>query len=356
MSDLENFILPVTYNNGNSYTFSRTLEMFISFSADAGAIPLHYSRVYKDNPKFIFNNSTEAVDYKLLKKDLADIDRQEHITEDDIVDYLEKFVDIENEPLLDTNFKFTLPYAFKHSKVKDISFKKVSPGFRSAKWMGLLESCLDDTYSPIINSISYRSKSHEIDFFINEKIDNPINLHNSSNYLQTIIETVAEMHSESLDINSAVEFFNNKPYQLILLAIEHGVNTVIENGYNLYYASVTENFQCEVEHKPDTVFVPIRRMFNWDYDRAVTGYVETCDGVGIIPNFTLYEHWHNNMFSGNISTYESATVNTIAKLIRGQEFTDDKLSYFERTILDYAAVEKFESTGSELFKKWLSER
>lgn len=355
MNNIENLILPVTYNNWNSYTFSRTVEMLISFSADAGAIPLHYSHLYKNNPVFLYNNIDSPADYKEVKKDLLEIDRLDDANNDDFISYLERFVDIENEPLLDSNFKFTLPHAFRHSKVKDLPFTKISPAFRNAKWLGLLESYLDDTYSPVRNKLSYSSKSHEIDFFINEKIDGYIELRNSDNYIKSIVEHIAHKHNETIDINRAIEYFNKKPYQMVLLADQHGIKTVLENGFDLYSKFIADSFLCEVQNKPDTIGVAVRLLFNWDYGDSVNGYIDFCESLSIIPNFVLFEQWHHHMYWG-IDTPESSTVNTIAKLITGHEFQDNNLDYFERAILDYAAREKFETTGDDLFKKWVSER
>lgn len=357
MSNLENFILPVTYNNWNSYSYSGTTEHIMSFSYNAGCLPVGVTDMFYSRPNYVFDKLGQPTDRKELKHKLSDIDKHETL-EEELENYLQQFVDVENEPLLDSNFLLTLPHAFRHSKVGTLDIKKISPMYRGAKWLGILETQLDNPYSTAVHTISYGSKSHEIDHFFNEKIDDYVNLSNSDNYLKSIIEFILDKTGETLSVNidTAVEYFNDKPYDMLFLALEYGIGPMMdwENAYKLYKDRITD-FQCEVKNKEDTYGVSVRLFYFWEYQRSLEGYLDFCNYTELDPNFELYEQWHNWMHEG-ISSPEHSVVNTIAKLSTGQEFREGSWNMFQQAITDYAAEEKFNTNGESLLKKWINRR
>ena len=98
MSRLENLILPVTFNNWNTYSYSPRVNTLMSLSFSMGAMPKPLAYV-STSPDYFFDDNGNVVN--LLDQCKA-IDGSETL-EQDIIDMLQDVKDIENEPILDSN-------------------------------------------------------------------------------------------------------------------------------------------------------------------------------------------------------------------------------------------------------------
>jgi len=355
MSKLENLVLPVTYNNWNTYTYSPRINTLLSLSHDMGAVPQTIAYV-PTPPQYLFNELGQPIDHDDLVSQCRAIDGSDDL-EQALVDMLTNMKDIEGEPILDSNFKFTLPHAFKFSQARNVNVRKFCPYYMDDPWMGLLEYKTTDRFDPDVTPFTYKSNVADIDLLLNSHLEQHIDLTGSDNYLLTVIDEIAiRNHNEVVNVGDACDYFLNKPFRMLLLAADKGLNYIMENGYTEYRTQLLADYKIEVSHREEVPYPYMTRLFSIDYiNKASIAYDTMCDRVDIKPNWNLFEEWHAHNYK-DCNTPEDAVVNTIVRISTGYDFTLANWNYFQQAIFDLAIEEPNNEHDSKTFKKWLSNR
>ena len=319
MSDLDNLILPITFNNWNTYAFSPRVNTLISFSADMGAIP-HPISYNAPPPQYLFDDKATPIDNQTILDKCKEIDGSDDL-ETALIDMLQDYKDLEGDPILDSNFNFTLPYAFKHSQSRTTSIRRYSTFTKDSQWLGLLEYKTEDRFNPDITNFTFRSNLADIDLLLNAHLEQHIDLSGSDNFLQTVLNELADRQNESININDAVDYFMNKPFRMLLLAADKGVNYIIENGYKEYESQLLDSYTIEVSHREEIPYVYTTRLFSEKYiEKSSIAYDKMCGRLDIQPNWNLFEQWHAYNFNG-CNTWVDNLVNTIVRISTGYDFT-----------------------------------
>ena len=100
MSKLANLVLPVTYNNWNTYTYSPRINTLLSLSNDMGAIPQTIAYV-PTPPQYLFDDIGQPIDHDDLVSKCRAIDGSDDL-EQALVDMLTDMKDIEANDLSDS--------------------------------------------------------------------------------------------------------------------------------------------------------------------------------------------------------------------------------------------------------------
>ena len=352
MSDLSNLILQVTFNNWNTYSYSPRVNTIMSFSADVGAgvEPLSYISPF---PKYFYDKKGNAID---LVEQCKEIDGSSNL-EAELVKMLEDVKDIEGQPILNSDYNFTLPHSFQYAQAKDIKVRKIHTHYADSLWMGLLEhKARRYVWDPDIVNFTYKTNLSNIDLMLNGYIDKHIDLTNSDNYLKTILVEIANRHGESLRIEDACDYFLDKPIRMLILAEQKGIAHIIENGYEEYKEHLQSGYVISRPTRQEVPSVYSTRLFDNRYvDKASVSYEMMCNRADIRPNFTLFERWHEYNFK-DCRTHEDNLVNTIVRLSTGYDFTLANWNYFQRAVFDLGCKQHTDETSSSIFKKWIDSR
>lgn len=355
MSKLENLLLPVTFNNWNTYTYSPRINTLLSLSPNMGAMPKDFAYL-PEPPTYLFDPFGLPMDNDDLVSRCKEIDGSDDL-ESALENMLKDMLDIEGEPILDSNFKFTLPYAFKYSQARETSLNMFSLYCTDDPWMSLLEYKTAERFDPDVTVFTYKSNVADIDLLLNEYLEKHIDLIKSDNYLLDIIKELALRSNESIDEEKACDYFINKPFRMLILAADKGINYIIENGYKEYKNQLLENYKMEESHREQVPFMYPTRLFNIDYiNKASIAYDNMCNRLDVTPNWNLFEEWHSHQFKDCNNT-EDAVVNTIVRLSTGYDFTLANWNYFQQAVYDFA-IEEHDNNEykSKTFKEWLSDR
>ena len=354
MSDLENLILPITFNNWNTYTFSSRANTLLSFSPDMGAIP-HPISYNSPPPDYLFDDEAKPIPHQTVIDQCKAIDGSEDL-ESALVNMLQDYKDIEGDPILDSNFNFTLPYAFKHSQSRTTSLRRYSTHTKDSLWLGLLEYKTEDKFNPDITNFTFKTNLADIDLLLNAYLEQHIDLSGSDNYLQTILNELANRRGELIDIDDAVDYFILKPFRMLILASEKGVKHIMENGYNEYRDQLFDSYKMEESHRESIPFVYVTRLFDNRYvEKSSIAYDKTCQRLDIQPNWNLFEQWHNYNYA-DCNTWEDNLVNTIIRISTGYDFTRANWGYFQRAVFELGCKQHTHEASSKVFEEWINRR
>jgi len=353
MNQLEHLLLPITYNNGNTYSYSSRLNTLISLSNDVGAMPEPLS-LSPNPPSYLFDADRNPIDHYDLLSMCKEIDGSDDL-ESDLIAMLEDKYDVEGEPILETNFKYTLPYAFKYSKARETSIVQFSPHLLDDQWMGLLEYKTSNKFDTDITPITYKSNIADIDLLLNEKLDQHIDLIGSDNYLYTIVEEIAGRRNEKINIDDAVDYFLGKPFRMLLLANAQGIAYIMENGHEEYCSQLYRQYTVDIGKKDEVLHPNMTRLFHHDFiNKSSIAYENFCCRLDIQPNWILFEKWHNYHFR-DCETVLDSVVNSIVRISTGYDFTVSNWGYFQKAVFQLAQQDRNENS-STVFKEWLNNR
>jgi len=350
MSSLENLILPVTFNNWNTYSYSPRVNKVMSLSSSMGAMPI--DPLSQLHPQYFYDNNGNPID--LLDR-CKEIDGSADL-ELDLIKMLEDVKDIENEPILDSQFSFTLPYAFQYAQAKDISVRKFSIHYADSLWMGLLDYKTNTRFDPDVTNFTYKSNINDIDLLLNEHLDQHINLIGSDNYLLAIIDEIALRRNEQVNEGDACDYFLNKPFRMLILAAEHGINYIMENGLEVYKDQLYAGYIVERPSRQEVPYIYTTRLFDNRYaDKSAMAYEKMCERIDIKPNWNLFEEWHYHNFK-DCDTHEDNLVNTISRISTGYDFTKANWNYFQQAVFELGCKQHTDEASSSVFKKWINNR
>lgn len=352
MSDLSNLILQVTFNNWNTYCYSPRVNTIFSFSDDMGAQPEEMSYT-SQFPKYFYDKRGYAID---LTHQCKEIDGSSNL-QAQLIKMLEDVKDIEGKPILDSKYKFTLPISFQYAQAKDLDVAKIHTHYADSLWLGLLEhKSRRYTWDPDVVKFTYKTNLSNIDLMLNGYIDKHIDLTNSDNYLETILIELANRNGDSLRIEDACDYFLNKPFRMLILAEEKGVNYIMENGYEEYKKQLHAGYVVTRPSRQEVPSIYSTRLFDNRYiDKASIAYEMMCNRAGIRPNYNLFERWHSYNFK-DCNTHEDNLVNTIVRLSTGYDFTLANWTYFEQAVFELGCKQYTDETSSSVFKKWIDSR
>ena len=190
---------------------------------------------------------------------------------------------------------------------------------------------------------------------LNQHISVPINLLQSDSYLHDIIKEIANRHNEKIDIENALMYFLNQPFRLLILAVEKGIQCIIEDGYNEYSTQLAASRFITVDTKNDTNLVNMQRIFDHRFDEAGDAYDIMCGRLDIQPAWELFENHFTYMQQG-CNTEIDSVVNTITRLSTGYDFTIRNWNYFQQAVFDLAMVQMGNDDSSKIFEEWINSR
>ncbi len=350
MSSLENLILPVTFNNWNTYSYSPRVNKVIGLSSNMGAMPT--DPLSQLHPQYFYDSNSNPIE--LLDR-CKEIDGSSDL-ESDLIKMLEDVKDIENEPILDSQFNFTLPHAFQYAQAKHISVRKFSIYYADSLWMGLLDYKTNTRFDPDVTNFTYKSNINDIDLLLNEHLDQHINLIGTDNYLLAIIDEIALRRNEQVNEGDACDYFLNKPFRMLILAAEHGINHVMENGLEIYKDQLYAGYVMERPSREEVPYIYPTRLFDNRYaDKAAVSYETMCERIDIKPNWNLFEEWHYYNFK-DCNTHEDNLVNTISRISTGYDFTIANWNYFQQAVFELGCKQYTDEASSSIFKKWINNR
>jgi|13_taG_2_1085334.scaffolds.fasta_scaffold00034_77 hypothetical protein len=282
---IPNLLLNIDYfgNVGQSSIFQHLL----TYSTDTGIFPKPATDLINNNG-YIKNRETKITLGGIpdLDPDFRIFHRQENYA-DLIKTTLEKFDDIENEPILDSDFKFCLPASAKIGNLLDTdqtmyfvkqprSYYIFDSNLRTRNWE---MSMIDPQY-----------------FFKFKKIFNLPD----ANSLEHLINILGEEISPK-NPSLGVDWLQDKPVALISKARNKGLEYAIEQGedeFKKVFLDIPEYDEKDLSSIKHITF-DIENLFSTTKTTSTDYYKYICDTLKIASNDVLFNELYDNLLIKN---------------------------------------------------------
>jgi hypothetical protein len=353
----DNLIIQSTYR-GNSRLFSGTLHHLLGFSPEFGIDVDNVNQYPRSPVSYVFNSQGDHLNRSTIEKAISklsqDVNHDISQVKDATLDYFGNLYDFTGERISKSKYKIMLPCSLDYNKYADYDILKFNAVYTDVEYIGLLEHIL---YRPL-TKFNYQLTSDVIDEDINSRLNgNFINLNNSFNFCKDTIQHIADVHQEKIDIDIALEYFMHRSLDLIILAVEQGINHIIENGYTEYKQQVLSRYHNAISHKGDVVSWKMRTLVNANIGMSYAMYGKLVDNLGVSRNKNQFIAWHQGIYETSEDKKNSlpALLNTISKLMFGKRFDPKTWTMESQIVFDCAAEEKLGiSNGVEAFKEYVN--
>jgi hypothetical protein len=353
---LDNLIIQVSYR-GNSRNYSGILNHLIGLSPDFGIGLDAFNQQPRSPTSYVFNSHGEHLSRSAIEKNISriseDVGYEIIQTKDAVLDYFGNLYDCTGEKISKSKYKIMLPCSLDYNTFFDAGIPKFNAVYTDVEYIGLLEHILHRQ----LLLFNYRLTSDVIDEDINSQItDGFINLNKSVDFCRDILQHIADMHQEKVDIDVALKYFLNNSLDLVILAVEMGINYIIENGYAEYKNQVLKRYRNVVSHRSDVISWKMRTLVNGNIGMSYAMYGKLVDNLGISRNKPMFIKWHQSVFetSEDRKNTVPALLNTISKLMFGKRFNPAIWTMESQIVFDCAVAEKLGiSDGVKAYKEYL---
>jgi len=281
---IRNLLLNVNLNNICGQ--SSVLQHLITYSENTGIFPQHIDSIaqqrcylYRNNPNMEFGGSTRVISVPSLMHGYnADT------TDSNYIEMLEKSLssctDIENEPILESDFKYCLPSSI---DLGNIAVNNPDQPVYFVKQPHLLY-IYDYNVRYNLNNIITVNEGNLL------KLNFRYNLTDSTynDFLYQIGKKISPQ-----DPIRASNFIDDKPIALVDIALEHGLEYAIEEGVDTFttnFLSVPKTPQ-QIDEKGVTIF-DISQLTD-SISTSEEYYKYMCDSLKIYANLNLFEKFHD---------------------------------------------------------------
>lgn len=273
---IPNLLLNVNYKEACGQ--SSVLQHLLTYSYDTGILPQQLDSIVSHNP-YIWKDGERVVGLPGIHSNFIKLTKEENYF-DLLKECLGECVDIEHEPLLDSDFKFCLPSSVNPGNLME---KHPEQCMYFAKQTGPL-------YTYDYNLRFNRNST----IIFNEDNLRKLSLYYKipSNTFDNLVTLISKKISPQ-NPNRASNFIKDKPIALVDLAIEHGLDYTKEEGTALFikeFLSV-ENTNDYSEMKNVTIFDISQLTGNRSTSEEYHKYI--CDSLKISTNLELFEKFHD---------------------------------------------------------------
>jgi len=299
---IPNLLLNVNYKEACGQ--SSVLQHLLSYSHKIGVFPQHLNNI-SSNVNCIWRNNESIVNLLYLHNDFYNIAKQ-----DDYLYQLERILaldckDIERKPILESNFNFCLP-----TSADAGNLMTANP-----------DQCMYFAYQtgPLyVYDYNKRFKRENV-VIVNEKMLYELNQRYKLNAktFNEILTQLGEKISNRKPIQAA-NFIKDKPIVICDIALEHGLDYVIEEGIDIF----TKDF-LSIKSPTDN-FTEMKNVLNVEVNELSTSlssatdyYKYLCDSLNISVNIELFNNFHN--------TFVNADTRNRLKTITKSDFLTDIL-------------------------------
>jgi hypothetical protein len=358
---LENLIVQTSFRE-NSPFYSDLINTVLSFSDD---VCIDYNLRNPQNKDLIFLDG-EAVSRRDIARLLKSIN---HETEFDFKKTQQKFLQALGEyesqsgiQLKNSAFKSTLPLVLDYNMFSDSNAVLVNANYTMStteiRYVGVLDYVVNYP-RPKVEYFDYNLALDIIDEDINSQfLEGYVNLSKSDNWCKSIIENIAKIHNEKINIDTAMSFFVGVPLDIVNMAINKGINYTIENGYTDYKSHLTKDIEFNEAHRGKSHDVKIGTLLLPYYDISIIAYEKLCAHTGIQLNTDKFKQWHDWFFDGEYCRDMNsipAVLNIISKLMFGQPYHPRQWNYDAQIVFDFAVEEKMDITnGRNAYQEYVN--
>jgi hypothetical protein len=352
---LDNLILHVTYDE-NSPQYGNLLSHIISYSPSMGTIASSASNMHT-HATYLFNQDGSPVSRHLLYARIADINAAV-CSKCHLENVLDKYYDFEGTEILDSKYKFLLPQSVRFSPFEYAKrIPRLNADYTGIEYAGILENVMH-TRPELLDVFSHNISLELVDTAVNAHLgDSFVNLYNSSNFCQTILEHIAYVRGEEINIDQAMAYFVDKPLCLVTMCIDLGINYIMNNGYAEYKNLIVGGYTNTVSHRGGVSSIKMKTLILPDINLSRIAYDTLYSRFNLEKNDAAFAQWHAHMFNSESYYDETAVgslINIIAKLMTGQDFNLKKWNWAAQVILDCALKEKLGVLdGPAMFKQYI---
>lgn len=274
--EIPNLLLNVNYKDTCGQ--SSILQHLLTYSDNVGIFPQHLNEI-AEYRCFLYRGSERVVGIPSLMPNYIDTINHENYLEL-LKECLSDCTDVENEPILDSDFKFCLPGSV---EIGNLATKHPN-------------QCMYFTKQPRPLYIYDHNVRYEPD---NTSIINKDNLGKLTfryNLPRTTYNDFLSQMGEKISPQKPIQasnFIDDKPITLCNMALEHGLDYTIEEGVNLF----TKEF-LSVEHIDDSSEMSNVTLFEINeltanVNTGTEYYKYVCDSLEISTNLELFEEFHD---------------------------------------------------------------
>jgi len=337
-------VLNVSFEQ-NSSQYSGILNHLSTFSNNVGIPMMSDQSMYENaytNVQFYNKHTNKSLHFR----DLYNILIGAHESEDPrefIPKKLDRFVDMDGVPWRQSKYKLFLPRSVPYKPFRESDYTLINANYTSANYMALMEH-VNNYKSWVLEPFDHTMSLETVDKAINEDIeDGFIDLRESANYCQSVIEYFIARSHKKVDLETAMNYFIGKPVALLRLAATDGIHYAMENGYEEFKEMVLDGYTNDIQHKQNTTSIRMKTLMLPIRDLSQIAYEKLCSGCEIDVNHERFFQWHDWMFEGNKFVEEEsveALANIISKTMTGKGFDKNSWNMGMSVILDVALKEK----------------
>lgn len=281
---IRNLLLNVNVNNVCGQ--SSILQHLITYSENTGIFPQHIDSIsqqrcylYRNNPNMEFGGSTRVISLPLLMHGYNTSPNDSNYIKM-LKKALSTCTDIENGPILESDFKYCLP-------------SSIDLGNIAVNNPDQLVYFTKQPYQLYIYDYNVNYKTDNV-ITVNEdnllKLNFRYNLIDSTynNFLYQIGKKISPQNPDR-----GSNFIKDKPIAIVDIALEHGLEYTIEEGVSKFtkdFLSVPKITQ-QISEKGVTTFDISQLTDNRSNSEEYYKYM--CDSLKIYANFYLFEKFHD---------------------------------------------------------------
>lgn len=326
---LDNIIIPIT--TFDSYNYSTLVSNLLSFSpsvanqaADIGNMHVNIAYYNKDG----------NVNYT-IRKDTKEISKNPKAAVTKLTEYMSEIYDNQGNSIINSDKIYILSESIKSSIVKSIGARKIYADYTDVEYIGFLESMNTQSYSEF-TLFNYTLTAMDIDRIVRFELPGKyVNLHDSSNFCRTLLEFIAEVNNQKVDIDDAMLFFYNQPVRYIKNAIRYGMIETMMSGHNETLSfSNTEYTPSGQQTDNNTVNIKIKNLVTPDFTLSKRTMSMVCHRLNIEFNEQLFKSWHDYMFDVP-RTDDEEIKNIICKISTGAPYSEKRWDSQMQHVFDF---------------------
>ena len=273
---IPNLLLNVNYKEACGQ--SSVLQHLLTYSTSTGILPQPIDNI-GSNKSYIWKGNEQIIGLPGLHNNFIKLTKQQDYFEN-LKNCLNDFVDIEREPLLESDFKFCLPASVNPGNLMEIHPEQC---MYFAKQTGPLYTYDYNLRFKKFNTVTVCEKNLNT-------LNNYFNLEAPS--FLVFCQKMGRKINNRMP-SQASNFIMDKPLTLVDMALENGLDYAKEEGISVFtkdFLSV-ENTSDYSEMSNVTIFDISQLTGNRSTSEEYHKYI--CDSLKISPNLELFEKFHD---------------------------------------------------------------
>lgn len=266
-------------NAGDTIGQSCIIDHLLTYSTETGCLPQQLKDIH-NKPIYIWKNKEEIIGLPNLDPKFKSLTKEDNFI-DILKDRLSDCVDIERNPILESNFTFMLPNSiFPGPWIKDKEHRKF---------------VVKQTMPYYIWEFNKKSKNRNNTTIVNEenirRVKRLFNLDLNLTFLETLNVIANKINPQ--DPGSAIDFIKDKPIALVEMAISKGFTYTIEQGIKEFEKDFFNIDFNEILTNEDYLLVNTDNLLVNNRSASVEYYKYICEQLTITSNLDLYDQFYD---------------------------------------------------------------